>query len=369
MTFSYSMNKIINYSLCAIVAAMSVCPVLAQTTQRLTANKTNEYGLIYSLPLTAIDVTVEAERTVRRPGEFYQYSRKYLNIDPITVDSEAWVIKSITLSSHGVADPEMQYIVQFKPGSTPFMVLDENSFPIAVNTENYPKPEPVALPVGRPAKPTVLETSAARTAVTEEMIQSKSSAKRAELAAAKIYELRQSRNDIISGQADQMPSDGKAMQLALDNLTSQEEALTAMFVGTEQTSTEVRTYTVIPDGTDHLHMIIGRLSQLGGLVDSEDLSGEPIYLDVTATRLGELPVNEKGEEKRFPKGGLAYCIPGDAYVEVTFDGRVFAERTMQLAQSGVVFGLDPTLFSDRKSPAYAIFNPSTGALVELGTKD
>lgn len=363
------MNKLTTLSIALAAAAASALPMAAQTAQRLTANKTNEYGLIYSLPLTAIDVTVEAERTVSRPGDFYRYSRKYLSIDPVTAPAESWVIKSVTLTAHGVPDREQQYLVQFKSGSTTFMLIDESGFPLTVNTDECASVTPVTLPESRPAPPTILETPAARMAVTEEMIQSSSSAKRAELAAAKVYELRQSRNDIISGQADQMPSDGKAMQLALDNLQQQEEALTAMFAGTVQVSTEVRTYTVIPDGTDHLHMIIGRLSQTGGLVDADDLSGEPIYLDVVATSPGEMPVNERGEEKKFPKGGLAYCIPGEASISVTFDGRTLAQRTMQLAQSGVVFGLDPALFADKKAPAYVKFNPATGALVELGVRE
>ncbi len=361
------MIKTIAILFAALVAGTAVAS--GQTTQKLGANKTNEYGLIYSLPLTAIDVTVEAERTLWRPGDFFRYSRKYLNIDPVTSENESWRIKSVTLSSHGVADPDEQYLVQFKSGSTPFMLLDANSFPVTVNVEDYEAPARPELPQPKAAKPSILDTPEAQSAMTQEMIQSKSSAKRAELAAAKIYEIRQSRNDIVSGQADQMPSDGKAMQLALDNLSVQEEALTAMFAGTTQVSTEVRTYTVIPDGTDRLRVVIGRLSQTEGLVGADDLSGEPIYLDVVATRVGELPVNEKGEPKKFPKGGLAYCIPGDADVSVSFDGRTLAGSTMQLSQSGVVFGLDPGLFSDKKSPAYAIFDPNTGALIELGTKE
>lgn len=339
----------------------------AQTTQKLTANKTSEYGLIYSLPLTAIDITIEAERTVNRPGEFFRYAGKYLSIKPITAQSESWALKSVTISTHGVADSSAQYLVQFKSGSMPYMLLDANGFPVSVNADNVELPEGPELPKARSAESTILERPEARTAMTEEMLLSKSSAKRAELAAAKVFELRENRNDIISGQADNMPSDGKAMQLALDNLQLQEEILTAMFAGTVQTSTEVRTYTIIPDGSDRLHLIVGRLSQTGGLVDADDLSGEPIYLDVTATHVGELPVNERGEQKRFPKGGLAYCIPGEASVSVTFDGRTLASDDVALSQSGVVFGIDPDLFTDKKAPAYAIFNPTTGALVELGT--
>ena len=51
---------------------------MAQTTQKLTANKANEYGLIYSLPQTVLDITIEAERTVKRPGEFYKYAKNIL---------------------------------------------------------------------------------------------------------------------------------------------------------------------------------------------------------------------------------------------------------------------------------------------------
>ncbi len=39
-------------------AAISAANTDAQTTQRLTADRTNEYGLIYTLPSTVIDITM-----------------------------------------------------------------------------------------------------------------------------------------------------------------------------------------------------------------------------------------------------------------------------------------------------------------------
>ncbi len=206
--------------------------------------------------------------------------------------------------------------------------------------------------------------------MTAEMQQSTSSAKRAELAAARIFELRQSRSEIISGTADNMPADGQAMQLALDNLAAQEAALTAMFVGTIQTSTQVETFTVTPpadiQGTQW-ETIVARLSSLSGIVDADDLTGAPIRLTLNITERGRLPENEKGETKRFPKGGLAYRIPGTAEITINFNGNRITSSTIDVAQYGVVFGLDPNLFTDKKAPAYAIFNPVTGAITELGT--
>lgn len=76
-------------------AAISAANTDAQTTQRLTADRTNEYGLIYTLPSTVIDITMRIERTVKRPGEFNKYAKKYLNIaKPIT---KTWFMPSSPL--------------------------------------------------------------------------------------------------------------------------------------------------------------------------------------------------------------------------------------------------------------------------------
>ena len=348
-----------------LIFAASI-PVGAQTAQKLQAGKQNEYALIYSLPTTTLDITLEAEKTVRTPGEFFRYAKKYLGVDPITEPSSSYELKSVIVTPRGVTDPEERYQVQFKSGSTPFMMINDQNAPLSVNFSDITTPEGPALPSPRKAQPTILEQPAAKQAVTAEMLQSPSSAKRAELAAARIYELRETRSDILSGNADNMPADGQAMQLVLDNLAAQEEALTAMFLGTVSTSTDVATYSFTPAETNP-RQIISRLSMTDGFVDPDDLSGAPVYLDVTVTERGVLPKNEKGEEKRFPKGGLAYRIPGKAKATVSYDGKRFANLTVDVAQYGIVFGIDPALFTDKKAPAYVIFNPTTGAITEIGT--
>ena len=357
-------------SIIALSLAAVAITATAQTTQKLTATKINEYGLIYTLPTTVVDVTIEAEKTVSTPGEFFRYAKKSLAMTPIVEPSTVYTLKSINTSSRGIADQDERYLVQFKSGSAPFIMINDADFPLAINTDELPAGSEANLPVAQLAKPTILETAAAAQAMTAEMQQSTSSAKRAELAAARIFELRQSRSEIISGTADNMPADGQAMQLALDNLAAQEAALTAMFVGTIQTSTQVETFTVTPpadiQGTQW-ETIVARLSSLSGIVDADDLTGAPIRLTLNITERGRLPENEKGETKRFPKGGLAYRIPGTAEITINFNGNRITSSTIDVAQYGVVFGLDPNLFTDKKAPAYAIFNPVTGAITELGT--
>ena len=339
----------------------------AQTTQRLTASKVNDYGLIYSLPRTVLDITIEASHVEREPGEFYNYAKLKLGKDnAITKASRSVEIKSVTIVPRGVPDENNRWLVQFKPGATPYFILDENGCPVAVNTDKLPSKAAPELPVSVKAGPTPLETPAAAQAVTQEMTLSSSLSKRADLAAQRIFELRENRSDLISGQADNTPPDGKAMQLALDNLSAQEAALTAMFIGTEKRYTTVSTVTFEPDSESINKEVFVRLSPVDGVVDANDLSGAPILISVDILEQGELPVNEKGEPKAFPKGGLAYNIPGRAYVTLYYEGNQIASAEVSLAQLGVTFGLDPKLFSDKKAPSKLLLNPSTGAITLLG---
>lgn len=348
------------------LAASLMAP--AQTTTKLSASKANDYGLVYTLPTTVLDITIEAVHTVNQPGEFYKYAKKYLNADtPISEPSESWDIKSVTVNARGRANSTDQYLMQFRAGQTPFIIVDENGMPLSINTEDVSLPESPVLPEPVKAAPTPLETPAARHAISEEMLQSQSSAKRAELAAQKIYDLRQSRTDLITGQADQMPPDGKAMQIIVDEIAAQEAALTAMFVGTTQTETEVNTVTFVP-GDENSKSVLARVSAIDGIVDADDLSGDPITISVKVIDRGTFPQNEKGEPKKFPEGGVAYCIPGTAKVNISFRGNTIWEGSVDASQYGIVFGLDPKIFSDKKAPAYLIFNPVTGAIRELGTK-
>ena len=181
-----------SFSSLIILAAASCGIVTAQTTQRLTATKANEYALVYSLPVTRLNVTIEAEITVKKPGEFYKYAKKYLNIDnPITQESHSATLKSATVTTNGMPDPDRRYAVQFKSGTAPYCPLGANGVPLAINTEKTMSDNAPELPVAHPAPPTPLETPAARQVVSEEMAQSQSTAKRAELAAASLFAIRQ----------------------------------------------------------------------------------------------------------------------------------------------------------------------------------
>ena len=61
-----------------------------------------------------------------------------------------------------------------------------------------------------------------------------------------------------------------------------------------------------------------------------------------------------------------YTIPGQATVSLTYNGKTIASESLEIAQFGIQFGLDPKMFVDKKQPAYVIFHPESGSIKEMG---
>lgn len=355
------------YALALTTAFVATQQMTAQETQRLTANKHNEYGLIYSLPITHLNIEVEAVCTIKKAGPYHRYAEKYLGVkNAIAADSRTWKITDVSVSTFGVPDKDNEWLMKFKAGSSPFIILDEAGLPLTINTEA--ETAVVQRKRNKMADKSLLEGTDYSSVYTEDMVASESLMKRAEATAAKIFELRESRNDLVSGNADQMPPDGQSLKLMLDELNRQEQVLTAMFVGTTQNETKVVRFDYTPTKSV-TNEVAFRVSDVNGIVDKSDLSGDPVYINVKVTKQGELPVDEKGKEKEIPKGAVMYTLPGQATITLETEDATLVTEKFDFAQFGVQFGLDPKIFVDKKQPAYVVFHPETGAIKEIGTID
>ncbi len=338
----------------------------AQETQKFTAAKHNEYGLVYSLPVTHFDIEVTAEKIVSKAGPYYKYAKKYLSIDnPITADAQRLRLKDVVITPYGVADENNKYLVQFKKGSSPFMMLSSSGLPLAINREISTDVASMTTDKKNPVQKAVSPTDAFASVLPGELLVSESTAKRAEMAATMIYKIRESRTALITGEAEQMPPDGEAMKLVMKQLDEQESALMALFVGTQTTETITKHIHFVPS-EELSRKVLFRVSDFNGIVGPDDLSGEPVYATLKITQRGELPVNEKGETKKLPKGAVMYNIPGEAQVTLEYKNTKISSGLYQVAQYGIQFGLDPDMFCDKKAPSYAIFYPETGAIKEIG---
>lgn len=373
------MNKIITI-IALGVAMLCNLPTKAQQTKLLTADKHNEYGLVYTLPNTMLDIEVTATRTVNRAGKYFQYAKKYLGTDNvITKDSETWTITGAKVSTYGVPDEEEQYLMQLKPGAVTYLCVDNSGMLLAINKE-------VTLPGNNILTRGAEESNDLQSGrkngksgnekidmqeylkyVDEDFLASQSSAKQAQMLAESLMEIRESKVALTRGTAETMPTDGRQLELMLASLAHQEASITAAFCGTTETETVTRTYTFMPE--EDGKYILFRLSDFAGYVGPDDLSGDPVYITVKAGREPELPVDLKGETKKLPKDAIIYSIPGSANIKLTYKGSTIFDKEFDLSQFGIKFGLAPTLFTDKKVPSYAVFDPATGALKEIGENE
>lgn len=354
------MRKTIITSICLA----SACLTWGQATKVLTAEKSNEYGIVYSLPQTALEIEVTARHDVSKKGPYYLYAKKAIGIsDVVKEDSERWSITDVKVRPYGVPDSGTQYLMQLKPGALTSVTVDANGMLLSINSEADASANPAEARQGQPKTewPTGKEYLEF---VGEDFVASQSPARQAQILAESLMEVRDSRLSLTRGTADAMPSDGKQMELMLQSLSRQETALTRAFTGSTTTESVTRRYSFIPD--DDTREILFRMSDFAGFADADDLSGDAVYIGISAVNRAKLPTDAKGETKKLPKNAVIYNLPGSAQVTISTLGKTLYDKEIEMAQFGAAFGLDPSLFTDKKEPSFATFDPVTGALVEIG---
>ncbi len=344
----------------AVLTAFISTTVFAQSVQQVTIGDNFDYGLTYSLPITKIQIQVSAHCTKVVAGEFAMYAEKYLGLkDVAQQDQVFWEITQIQLRGVAKADSARTYHIYFSDkAALPTFYLTDDRCLWAINQ----KPEQPAPSVEMPSqsqKTTSLKFKPTDV-MTSDLLKAGSKAKQAELVAEEIFSIRESRSDLIRGEADNVPNDGAQLQLMLDHLTAQEEALLSLFVGTTTETDVVRTFDYVP--TDEVEReLVFRLSRELGFVANDDYAGAPFYVGVSIledNRMSEMDVNAR---KKLEKG-IAYCVPGKARITLYNAKSVLAEGDIPMAQFGHVEMLPQGQFTNKKRPCSALFIPSTGAI-------
>lgn len=349
-----------------ILSFMLMGSLSAQNTVKMSAVKSNDYGVAYSLPKTNISIQAQATKATRTAGEFYEYAERFLNItNPITQDQVVYTLTGIEANTIGVPDRQNSYLVEFKSNSTaPYITLTQDGVICSINadaefqSQNETKPEAsVAAKLPNP-----------RSFLTEEILRAGSKAKQAELVAKLILQLRETRTSILTGEADNMPPDGNAYNLVMTRIDEQEKALTSMFSGTETVEQLSKQYTVNVLDKNINNQIVFRFSRKLGFVSDNNLAGAPVTLTLINKDPREAPIlspkEQKDMEKKFSKG-IIYNIPGKASLKIEYDNKAWANKEVDIVQFGVQDVLTPQMFDNNKLPVKVIFYPDLGAIKQI----
>lgn len=339
-------------------------PLMAQTkVVKKNAVKANNFGITYSLPQTSLVVDAEVTKVTCKAGPYYQYAEKYLGVkDAVTEDKVYYELGKITLINKGLPDPDNTYVVEFKSGTVaPYAYLTEDGLLCAINAEYTPaESELDAVKRQKTAPEKVTDASV----FSEELLRAGSTAKQAEVAAKQIYRIRESRLNILTGEADNLPPDGEAMKLVIQQLEEQEKALTNLFTGILTKETEHHEVNVTPH--DNLDKeVLFRFSNQLGVVDADDLGGVPVYMNLKATERAPLLDAKEAEKKQKSLKGIVYNVPGKASIEILMNNKTLYKGEAQITQFGTREGLAPVMFEDKKAPVKVYFYPETGAIKQI----
>lgn len=352
--------------ICTISALLLCCvaPSLAQTEiERFQPGVTLE-GVNYFLPKTVFEVVLTTEKATTKPGEFAAYADRYLRLKDVpTVESTQWTLKAVTLMPYGVPDSTKAYSIKLRAKTAaPLVSLTDDGLLIGVNADVTPEPAPeLPKPVAAP-KPVN-----GRDFMTHDILTAGSTAKMAQLTAEEIYDIRDSRNALVRGEADNTPKDGAQLKLMLDNLDKQLHALETLFKGQTLTSTEVLSFDFEPtlEGTGEKQLLC-RFSRKLGLVAADDLSGEPIW--ITVKPVGSMPavVNdaETAKKKAKMEQGLYVNQPRRAQITIFTAQQTLLTTELPVAQYGTTEVLSDALFN-KKLETSVTLHQHTGSVKEI----
>jgi hypothetical protein len=332
---------------------------------KVNAIKVNDFGVQYMLPKTQLEITVEYTQTIQKAGQYARFASRYLGInepDVVLEDQTFYTLDRVFVTEKGIPDKEQSFLVSFRARTTsPFVYLTEDGIICAINTEYVPEKENV-IPVNLQPQ-SELPRINPQSLFTEEYLRAGSVTRMAEVAAKNIYKIRESRQDILTGEVDNMPKDGEALRIVLGNLEAQEKIWTELFTGTTQANKQTKRIVINP--VEELNNeVLFRFSKYLGVMDADDLSGSPVYMNLRNLRTVEIPAEDPKRKAREPES-IVYNVPGKAELEIFNGINKIYSTTVNVTQFGTTQILATSLFDDRKTPVQIVFYPTTGGIKSI----
>lgn len=326
-------------------------PGHSQEITRLTPGRTPD-GLVYFLPKTAVRINLLVEKKTFKPGRFAKYADKYLRLPDVEQEEQVtYRIADCSLTTFGIRDTSKCYTIRLKGGycETAEVKLSDDGVLQAINAEPA---VPIVRPPFRPApKP---KTTNPQQYLNAEALSASTGAKMAELTAQQLQELQEQRQQLITGEADEMPQDELQLKRMLQEIDNERQALITLFTGTVTRDTTEHVLIICPDKPVNREVVF-RLSSRLGLVDKDDLSGIPFYLSVENLYPASygVPDNKKME-------GFLVNMPGMARLTLFQENMQLASFDIPFAQFGLVELREVSIF--KRYVTHMRLNPSTGAV-------
>ncbi|TCO09914.1 DUF4831 family protein [Natronoflexus pectinivorans] len=293
------------------------------------------HGLWYYLPETVIQVEIIAEKTVARSGPFFRFSQRFLNVsDVITENKEEWRIVGAKVTTVGRPDKTRLFRVESSGNpSVTALTLSENGVLHGINLPFIPE---VTTGVAKSDQPVIslADINFNDVPFTEEQLIRTSSTAMAEEVAREIYRLREMRSNILEGDVDLLPPDEGSYAIVMAEIDRKEQAYLELFTGRTRTQQVSRVYEFVPRPGKTLNTVLLRFSHQNGFLDSMDVSGTPVYIEVDVHEQAAYNFLNDEHDKSPNRRGMVYCYPVEAVVRIIDRTLLLNEQKVNLAQFG-----------------------------------
>jgi hypothetical protein len=366
------MKKIIGYLIIIAVSVLLFSCTAGKSGMQSTArvyplgdsSSIRDGSLIYALPLTVFNISVDFEKEVTIPGPYAKYAADMLGLrDVITLQKESWSVAGIRVITTEELDPSEYYVIESNSAcyanalklKRNGLILDINPLLYIRNGRQSQLPgSDMSIPSfsdlgsdeyfvsqNDTAYRTVrLDTSFIKIPYFVEKKKSLTLEQLAEKAAKSLLELRDGKHSILTGEANVYPQNSAG----IDEINRMEKEYTELFTGKILTERKTISYTIIPtkEGAKN-PVILFRFSQSSGPVPVSSGTGMPIIADLE--RAGKtkditiIPRTLNDGEKAQTNDKLYYRLPDVATLRIKMNDQVLFECRKLVDQFGEVLQL------------------------------
>jgi hypothetical protein len=306
----------------------------------------SEGSLIYGLPLTVVDIEIEAERIIEKPGPYSRYAEDLLGLtDIIKAENEFWTIKGITVNTHQELDPEQFYVIEASTiFQTNVLALKKEGLILDINPDIY-----CTFREGSLGGETELKTLRAYDLGSDEYFENRKDTvykivsvdtafikvpylvekkqkltidQLAEKAAIRLMEMRDGKHLILTGETNLFPQN----EAPINEMNRLEKEYTELFTGKTLTERRKFKYQIIPrKDSAGKQITLCMFSESAGPLPSTDKSGTPVIIEfIPEIKTKDLKIiygkNNSSSSKNYDK--LFYRIPDVVNVKVVFGDEV-----------------------------------------------
>ncbi|HEX2936444.1 MAG TPA: DUF4831 family protein [Bacteroidales bacterium] len=281
--------------LALFVAVSSIAFAQSFSISKFNGTQPSNQSVIYALPQTALNVTIELTKTTLKRGMYAEYAEKYLGIKNAPFgDDERWTIDDIKLVPVNEPDPDHYYSLTFKTVPENLQSLfsmnqrgillelssDWKKNYLAVsNTERNDISDPYIIDdllkekVDTLYKTVVTDSTVTRIPVFKKQIQAKTFEEMAKEAAHELIKTRKRHIKLVRGEYEHQP-DGAALRIMIDEMMKLEQFYLSQFLGEKKQEKLTHTFVVYPTN-DLTPQKLGSFSAKEG-IDAQSSSSENI---------------------------------------------------------------------------------------------